>query len=33
MEGKHERFCMQDGQAIKIISEIHHVKTKKRNGK
>ena len=29
MEGKREIICMQDGQAIKIISETHHIKVEK----
>jgi hypothetical protein len=32
VEGKQEIFCMQDGQAIKIISQTHHIKIKRRNG-
>jgi len=27
-EGKKEIFCMLDGQAIKIISDTHHIKKK-----
>jgi len=33
MERKKEKFCMQDGQAIKMISETHHIEIKRRNGK
>ena len=29
MEGKREIICMQDGQALKIISETHHIKVEK----
>lgn len=33
IEGKQELFCVQDGQAVKIISETHQIKIKSRTGK
>jgi hypothetical protein len=33
IEGKHQLFCLRDGQAAKIISERHQIEVTRRTGK